>query len=189
MTRIFNSKTECLNKVRDLKSLQNQRTLCPDIIPPVLANSSQWIVWSYEVAGRKNGKFGIDKVPYQARDPWLKPSRGETSGWTDLATALQCVQANPHIDGIGYFFSKNDGLIGVDFDNCRDLETGRIRKEYQFWIHKLNGYTEVSPSGTGVKVWVKGSIDSRYFRNDESTGFRIPNFAGGIIEIYDYFKQ
>ena len=184
MTRIFNSKTECVNKIQHLKRRQRQLPLCPDVIPPALANSSQWIVWAYEVAGRKNGKFGIDKVPYQARYPWLKSSRWDISDWTDLATALQCVWTNPHIDGIGYFFSKNDGLIGVDFDNCRDPETEKIPKEYEFWIDKLNGYTEVSPSGTGIKVWVKGSIDSRYFRNDESTGFRIPNFAGGVIEIY-----
>ena len=170
--------------MRHLKSLQNPCTLRPDIIPPALANSSQWIVWSYEDAGRKNGKFGVDKVPYQARNPSLKASRWDVSDWADLATALQCALTEPHIDGIGYFFSKNDGLIGIDFDNCRDPKTGRIRKEYQFWIDKLDGYAEVSPSGTGVKVWVKGIIDNRCFRNDESTGFRIPNFVGGVIEIY-----
>ena len=171
--------------MQHLKRRQTQLPLRSDVIPPALANSFQWIVWSYEVAGRKNSKFGIDKVPYQARDPWIKTSRWDISGWTDLETALQCLSDNPHVDGIGYFFSENDGLIGIDFDNCRDPETEEIiRKEYEFWIDKLDGYTEVSPSGTGIKVWVKGSIDSRYFRNDESTGFRIPNFAGGVIEIY-----
>lgn len=184
MTRIFNSKTECLNKVWHLKSLQKQWTLRPEIIPPALANSSQWIVWSYEAAGRKNGKFGVDKVPYQARNPSLKASRSDVSDWADLATVVQCASVNPDIDGIGYFFSENDGLIGIDFDNCRDPKTSRIRKEYQFWIDKLDGYAEVSPSGTGVKVWVKGIVDNRCFKNDESTGFRIPNFAGGVIEVY-----
>ena len=184
MTKIFNSEIECSNEVQRLKLLQKHHPLRPEVIPPELANSSQWIVWAYEVGGRKNGKFGPDKIAYQARNPWLKSSRWNTSDWSDLTTALQCVNDNPHIDGIGYFFSKDDGLTGIDFDNCRDLKTGRIRKEYQFWIDKLNGYTEVSPSGTGIKVWVKGTIDSKYFRNDESTGFRIQNFADGIIEIY-----
>ncbi len=184
MTKIFNSETECSNEVQHLKLLQKQYPLRPEVIPPELAYSSQWIVWSYEVGGRKNGKFGPNKIAYQARNPRLQSSRWHVSDWSDLTTALQCVKNNPHIDGIGYFFSKNDGLIGVDFDNCRDPKTGRIRKEYQFWIDKLNGYAEVSPSGTGIKVWVKGTIDSKYFRNDESTGFRIQNFADGIIEIY-----
>ena len=184
MTRIFNSEIECSNEVQRLKLLQKHHPLRPEVIPTELANSSQWIVWAYEVGRRKNGKFGPDKIAYQARDPRLKSSRWHASDWSDLTTALQCVKDNPHIDGIGYFFSKNDGLIGTDFDNCRDPKTGRIRKEYQFWIDKLDGYAEVSPSGTGIKVWVKGIVDSRCFRNDESTGFRIPNFAGGIIEIY-----
>ena len=184
MTKIFNSEIECSNEVQRLKLLQKHHPLRPEVIPPELANSSQWVVWAYEVGGRKNGKFGPDKIAYQARNPWLKSSRWHASDWSDLTTVLQCIKDNPHIDGIGYFFSKNDGLTGIDFDNCRDLKTGRIRKEYQFWIDKLNGYIEVSPSGTGIKVWVKGTIDSKYFRNDESTGFRIQNFAGGIIEIY-----
>lgn len=184
MTRIFNSEIECSNEVQRLKLLQKQHPLRPEVIPPELANSFQWIVWSYEIAERKNGKFGPDKTPYQARRPWVNSSRRNASDWSDLATALQCAKENPHIDGIGYFFSKNDGLTGVDFDNCRDSETGRIRKEYVFWIKKLDGYTEVSPSGTGIKVWVKGTADNKYFRNDESTGFRIQGFADGNIEIY-----
>lgn len=184
MNRIFNSEIEGSNEIQRLKLLQKHHPLRPEVIPPELANSSQWIVWTYEVGGRKNGKFGPDKIAYQARNPSLKSSGWYASDWSDLTTALQCVKDNPHIDGIGYFFSKNDGLTGIDFDNCRDPKTGRIRKEYQFWIDKLDGYTEVSPSGTGIKVWVKGTIDSKYFRNDESTGFRIPNFADGIIEIY-----
>ena len=184
MARIFNSRTECSNEVQRLKLLQKQNPLCREIIPPELANSSQWIVWSYEVRERKNGKFGPDKTPYNTRNSRFQPSRWSTSDCSDLATALQCVKDNPHIDGIGYLFSKDDGLIGVDFDNCRDPKTGNIRKEYQFWIDKLDGYAEVSPSGTGIKIWVKGTVDSRCFRTDELTGFRIQNFANGIIEIY-----
>ena len=184
MTRIFNSKVECLNEVERLKLLQKRNPLRPEMIPPELANSSQWIVWSYEVYERKNGKFGPNKTPYKARNPRLQPSRWGISDCSDLVTALQCVKDNSHIDGIGYLFSKDDGLIGVDFDDCRNPQTGKVRKEYQFWIDRLSGYAEVSPSGAGIKIWVKGTVDNRCFKTDESTGFRIQNFADGIIEVY-----
>lgn len=182
--KMFNSEFECSVNVERLKALQQQRPFLPEVIPPALANSSQWIVWSYEVSARKNGKFSATKVPYQAKDPGREPSLTCTSDWSDLTTALLCLSNTPHIDGIGYVFSQDDGLSGVDFDNCRDSWTGGIRKEFQFWIEKLGGYAEVSPSGTGIKVWVKGTVADKYFKTGQSTGFRILNYAGGEIEVY-----
>lgn len=184
-TKIFHSFAECNKEVQRLKLLQKQHPLCPEAIPLELADLDQWIVWSYEVCRWQNGMFGVGKVPYQAKNPNEKASRTTSLDWCDLETAVQCVKNNQyHVDGIGFVFSREDGLSGVDFDNCRDPLTGHIRKEYQFWIDALGGYAEVSPSRTGVKVWVKGTVSDRYFKTEKSTGFRILNFAGGEIEVY-----
>ena len=184
-TNIFYSFTECDEEVQRLKRLQKQHPLRPEAIPMELADLDQWVVWSYEVHRWKNGTFGVGKVPYQAKIPNRKASRTTSLDWCDLETAVRCVKNDCyHVDGIGLVFSRADGLSGVDFDNCRDPITGRIPEEYQFWIDALGGYAEVSPSGTGVKVWVKGTISNRYFKSEESTGFRILNFAGGEIEVY-----
>jgi predicted nucleic acid-binding Zn-ribbon protein len=183
--KIFYSFTECDKEIQRLKLLQRQHQLCPEVIPLELAGLYQWVVWSYEVHRWKNGMFGVGKVPYQAKIPNEKASRTTSLDWCDLETAVRCVKNDwYHVDGIGFVFSRADGLSGVDFDNCRDPLTGRIREEYQFWVDALGGYAEVSPSGTGVKVWVKGTISDRYFKTEESTGFRILNFAGGEIEVY-----
>ena len=184
-TKIFYSFTECDEEVQRLKRLQKQHPLRPEAIPMELADLDQWVVWSYEVHRWKNGTFGVGKVPYQAKIPNRKASRTTSLDWCDLETAVRCVKNDCyHVDGIGFVFSRTDGLSGVDFDNCLDPLTGCIREEYQFWIDALGGYAEVSPSGTGVKVWVKGTISNRYFKSEESTGFRILNFAGGEIEVY-----
>ena len=184
-TKIFYSSTECDKEIQRLKLLQRQHQFCPEVIPPELADLDQWVVWSYEVHQWKNGTFGVGKVPYQAKVPNRKASTTTPLDWCDLETAVQCVESDWHpADGIGFVFSRADGLSGVDFDNCRDPLTEHIREEYQFWIDALEGYAEVSPSGTGVKVWVKGTISDRYFKTEESTGFRILNFAGGEIEVY-----
>ncbi len=182
--KIFHSFNECDKEVRRLKLLQQQYPLCPDVIPPELADLDQWVVWSYEVHQPGNGRFGPDKVPYQTKNPKQRVMKTCDSHWSDLTTALRCVETYQHIDGIGFVFSKEDGLSGVDFDNCRNPETGHIREEYQFFIDQLGGYAEVSPSGTGVKVWVKGTIADRYFKTERTTGFSILKFAGGEIEVY-----
>ena len=183
--KIFHSFAECDKEVQRLKLLQQQYPLCRDVIPPELSDLDQWVVWSYEVREWENGLFGPVKIPYQTKNPNRKASRTISSDWSDLETALWCVENNwSSVDGIGFVFSREDGLSGVDFDNCRNPETEYVREEYQFWIDKLEGYAEISPSGTGIKVWVKGTIAEQYFKAEESTGFRILKFAGGEIEVY-----
>ena len=128
--------------------------------------------------------FRVIKQPYQPKNPCSVVSKSHSSEWSDLSNALLCLKEYSHVDGIGYMFGEGDGLVGVDLDNCRDPSTGKIREEYLFWVKKLGSYAEISPSGTGVKIWVKGSVSDIYFASTESTGFRILNYAGGEIEIY-----
>ena len=180
----FDSEDKCLSEIRRLRLLQQRSTLQPEVIPKELARSNQWVVWTYKVRKQENGMFAVTKQPYQSKNPKWEVAKYCASDWSDLTTALRCLRENSDFDGIGYMFAEGDGLIGVDFDNCRDHFTGIIRPEFQFWINKFSSYTEISPSGTGVKVWIKGSVADNYFKYAESTGFRILNFAGGEIEIY-----
>ncbi len=55
-------------------------------------------------------------------------------------------------------FTPEDGLCGVDLDGCLDPETGEIEPWAQEIIEELDSYTEVSPSGTGVHILVKGEL-------------------------------
>ena len=52
----------------------------------------------------------------------------------------------------------NGDLVGFDFDIVRDPEFGIIDPWAQELIDELDGYAEVSPSGTGVKVIVRGEL-------------------------------
>ena len=179
----FNSEVECLSEIERLRSFLPQR-LRHEVIPQELAVSNQWVVWKYKVNTQKNGKFRVNKQPCQPKNPFSVVSRNCPSDWSDLATALRCAKESPHIDGIGYLFVEGDGLIGIDLDNCRNPYTCKIREEYLFWIKKFGSYAEISPSGTGVKIWAKGTVSDNYFVSSEASGFRILNYAGGEMEIY-----
>lgn len=181
---IFNSHDECLNEINRLRSLLSRQTPRPKVIPQELARSNQWVIWAYRVNKQENGMFRVIKQPYQPKNPYSVVSKSHSSELSDLSNALLCLKEYSHVDGIGYMFGEGDGLVGVDLDNCRDPSTGKIREEYLFWVKKLGSYAEISPSGTGVKIWVKGSVSDIYFASTESTGFRILNYAGGEIEIY-----
>jgi len=61
-------------------------------------------------------------------------------------------------DGVGFVFTRDAGFSGVDLDHCRDPATGMIDEWAAAIIARLNSYTEVSPSGTGVHVILRGLL-------------------------------
>ena len=60
--------------------------------------------------------------------------------------------------GIGFVFTSGDDLCGVDLDRCLNPEIGEMESLAQEIIEALDSYTEVSPSGTGVHVLLRGEL-------------------------------
>ena len=79
---------------------------------------------------------------------------GQPNTW---ATFEEAVQASASYDGIGFEF-HNNGVVGVDLDRVIDLETGIADPAALEAVERLNSYTEYSPSGTGLHIYVRGKI-------------------------------
>ncbi|WP_436910328.1 hypothetical protein [Halosimplex marinum] len=75
--------------------------------------------------------------------------------------------------------SVENDLLFVDFDDVRDPETGEVPAEVWEIIDDLGGYAEVSSSGEGLHVWVRGELPGDYGK------FIEPLDAVGQIEMYD----
>jgi putative DNA primase/helicase len=120
-------------------------------LPSELLGRVAWLCWRYESI---NGKE--TKVPYQATGQ--KADSTEPSHWTDFETALNAA-ADPRkrFNGVGYVFSEDDPYTGIDLDDCID-DTGAVVPAARAVIVRLDSYTEVSPSGRGVKIWVRGKL-------------------------------
>ncbi len=73
---------------------------------------------------------------------------------------------------MGFVFTEDDPVVGVDLDDCRDPETGDIDDTAQDIIERLDSYTEISPSGTGYHVLIKGELPEGRNRR-------------GSVELYD----
>ncbi|REA00587.1 hypothetical protein DEQ92_19675 [Haloferax sp. Atlit-6N] len=69
-------------------------------------------------------------------------------------------------------FTKEDPIVGIDLDDCRDPETGDVDEDAQDIIDRLDSYTEISPSGMGYHVLIKGDLPEGRNRR-------------GHIELYD----
>jgi hypothetical protein len=108
----------------------------------------------------KDGNPRFDKPPLKlSGDRLVGASHSNPADWTTYTDA--CAIVAHAIDGAeaaGFVFHDSDPYSGVDFDGCRDPETGAIAEWAKVWIDRLNSYTEISVSGTGVKVWVRGKL-------------------------------
>jgi primase-polymerase (primpol)-like protein len=72
----------------------------------------------------------------------------------------------------------DDPFVGIDLDDCRDPQNGALTPEAQRIIAHLQSYTEVTPSGTGVRIFVRGQLPPE--------GRVMKNLAGiTSLELYD----
>ncbi|HZF59457.1 MAG TPA: DUF3987 domain-containing protein [Rubrobacter sp.] len=111
----------------------------------------QWLVWRSE---ERDGK--PTKIPYSPLTG-QRASSTTPETWTDYGEAVRACKEHGY-GGIGFVFTPEDDLCGVDLDGCLDPETGEIEGWAQEIIDELDSYTEISPSGTGVHVLVRGTL-------------------------------
>lgn len=119
-----------------------------------LAQRDQWVAWKL-VARPDEPK--PTKIPYSARTG-RKASTTEPATWASHAAACKFCEQHDWLSGIGYVLSQTDPYVGVDLDNCRDPHSGRIEAWAKRIMKLLDSYTEISPSGTGIRIFVKGEL-------------------------------
>ena len=122
-------------------------------IPDELKARAAWVTWK-NTATKPNGKF--TKEPFNPRTGKHASSTNPQT-WSAYDLAMKAARQRRH-DGVGFVFTKDDPYVGVDLDDCLDGDT--LQPWAEEIVQALHSYTEISPSGTGVKVWVKGSIPS-----------------------------
>lgn len=110
----------------------------------------QWVGWRY--GARRGDKR--EKAPHNP-STGRRASVADPTTWTTYAEA--CAGAPAH-DGIGFVLTAADPYVGIDLDACRDPETGSVEPWAQAIVERLASYTEVTPSGRGLRVWVRGTL-------------------------------
>ncbi|MDQ3396742.1 MAG: hypothetical protein M3511_03060, partial [Deinococcota bacterium] len=138
-----------------------------DVIPQELKDRPQWAVWKREA---RDGK--PTKMPYQARRPSARAKSNDSSTWATFEEARATFERGG-FDGIFYCMSKDDPYVGVDLDNVFDPETGQMQEEAARRIEALDSYAEISASGTGARIFVKGHLNGLKGRKK------------GKVEVYD----
>ena len=119
-------------------------------IPSELKEQRQWVAWRYE---QREGKR--TKVPISGLSGELARSN-DPQTWCDFEEARSGA-ARYACDGIGFVVAETDPYCGIDLDHCID-EAGAIAPFALQVIADLHSYTERTPSGNGLRVWVKAAL-------------------------------
>lgn len=145
--------------------------LDPTRIPAALRERSQWVCWRYITRGGKQ-----TKCPVSARGGGRADST-DPATWASFDEVVAAWKAGGYA-GIGYVFTADGPFTGIDLDGCID-DAGNIVSAAREIIDALNSYTEISPSGRGVKVFIAG-------RKPDGIGCKSKAIAGfKESEVYD----
>jgi len=120
-------------------------------IPEELKSLNQWTCWKYVWDGRK----------------WTKPPVSIQGFRHDHALSsytfeevLAAHKKDPSL-GIGFSLRKSDPFCGLDFDDVLD-KNSKLLPEFRDLLEGLpNTYSEISPSGRGIRVFGKGDIPNQ----------------------------
>jgi primase-polymerase (primpol)-like protein len=157
----------------------------PDRFPPDLLDYPNFVAWRVETRGGKP-----TKVPVNPRTGRLALTTVPLT-WATFEEALPFARSEGL--GIGFVFSADDPFAGVDLDGCIEEEARRVKPWAWGIVSALASYTEVSPSGTGLKVFLRGVLPpgrnrkgpvemydrARFFT---MTGCHVPGMPAGAEE-------
>lgn len=167
-------------------------------IPQTLRDLPQWIGWGTEWReGTEDTPGRWAKVPLNALFAFQRKAKSnDPTTWTTFDRAYQAAKnaltiwtghcrsapagAPPHrpVDGLGFVFAAGGGLFGLDIDNCRNPDSDELTPLAASLIERFASYAEVSPSGTGVKIFGRGSLPW-------TKGRRVKIDAEQELELYD----
>jgi len=149
--------------------------------PSALRRVPQWLVWRIvERHGRAT------KVPFNSRTGRAADVR-DAGAWNTYSIARRACRIGGYV-GVGFVFTRHDSFCGIDLDRALD-DRGNLLAWAEPIVRRLATYTEVSPSGRGVKLFCKAVLP-RSVRDDGESYVRhrrsgMGADGNGVIEMYD----
>lgn len=131
---------------------ENALGLIEENVPLDLRRRAQWVNWCFEERGGKP-----TKVPYSSVTG-RRASTTDLMTWAAFEEAVAAFELGKYA-GIGFVFCSAHPFAGIDFDDCRNPETGEVDLSVLEYISKFEDrYVEVSVSGTGIHLITRGKI-------------------------------
>ena len=118
-----------------------------------LAPRRRWACYQ-KILDPDTGKYG--KKPISAITGKGAKSNDPRT-WCSLKDALSFLSKRKGLAGIVLALTAYDNLIGIDIDHCID-DKGEISSTALEIIKLADSYTEISPSGHGIRILLRGEL-------------------------------
>ena len=158
---MLSEKTNAADDGRCASRRPSQPVFRPEEIPQQLRALPRWVCWAYAWSRTKQ-KW--DKPP--RRIDGRLASSTDAAAWCGFDRAVGAVATEIRFDGVGFVLT-GDGVVALDLDRC--IATGRedaVRAGdldgIDPWARTialdLDSYTELSPSGRGLRIFVQATL-------------------------------
>jgi putative DNA primase/helicase len=119
-------------------------------IPSELIALSRWLLWRYDLRAAK-----WTKVPLQPDGS--AASSTDASTWSPFDFVQSAYITSGNFDGVG-FVLNGSGLVAWDFDHVVEPDGTISDAKIVGYVGTLDSYTELSPSGSGLRVLTFGRL-------------------------------
>jgi len=122
-------------------------------VPELLKSLPQWVLWKYQhIPGKDKPK----KPPFQINGRAAAVDDPDT--WSSYSEAKTALAANSGFQGVGFMLKR--GMVVIDLDNCltREEDGIRITRTARRVYELAHSYTEISPSGKGLHIFMRGNL-------------------------------
>lgn len=149
-------------------------------LPDLLKGLPGWLLWRFQ---KRPGEIKLAKVPYYSNGKIRSGVQGSDEDRQQM-TSYRLAHAaclSGGFSGIGLAILPEFQVVALDFDNC--VTDGKIEVP---WIAELATvtYSEYSPSGRGVRAFMKGSLPSKKDTQPKDGKFAVEVFGdGGYVTV------
>ncbi|MBL8817170.1 MAG: AAA family ATPase [Planctomyces sp.] len=144
-------------------------------IPAALQDRDQWVLWkTFSLDGQAT------RMPLSVYNEMASSTDPKT--WASFENAVTTYDPSEH-SGIGFMFTLSDPFCCINLVGCRDPETGTIADWASKEVLRFKSYTEISPSETGLRIFLTAGISLPQGRTSE---LRVPEIVAETpkIEIF-----
>jgi putative DNA primase/helicase len=130
-------------------------------IPMSLKKIPRWVLWRFVEVGEEQNKRWA-KLPIQLNGSSASSTNPNT--WSDYLAVQEAYQSGD-FEGVGFVFDGTDSIMGIDLDDC--VVDGVLDDHAKTIMAKVEGYAEISPSGTGIKIFTRAQLNSAHVDHDK----------------------
>ena len=117
---------------------------------------------------------------------WNTAARvNDPTTWSTWESVISKFDASQH-RCLNFCFFAGCGVGGCDLDACRDPDTGKVSGWAMRYVERFGSYTEISPSGTGLHIFFRTTLNAKTFKQVIAGE---PQIAGKVPQVEVFLNR